>query len=142
MWQFDHIGLVVDNLEVGAQSLLATLPVTLASQRFDDIVLGVSVRFFKDHGGQTFELISPFGPKSPVANLASSKQGKINQLCYRCYNLDVAAEKLRKSYSLPLGNAKPALAFGGARVQFFWTSNEFVLELIEGEGDVRIYDQL
>jgi methylmalonyl-CoA/ethylmalonyl-CoA epimerase len=141
MWRFDHIGMVVSDLEAGAEKLLATLPVTMASQRFDDEVLGVSVRFFKDGGGQVFELIAPLGVNSPVAKLAASKLGKIDQLCYRCADLTVATQTLRKGHSVPLGKALPALAFDGAKVQFFWTPNEFVLELVEGEGDARIYGE-
>jgi methylmalonyl-CoA/ethylmalonyl-CoA epimerase len=139
MWTFDHIGIVVSDLKTGSKKLLSTLPVTMVSQRFDDEVLGVSVKFFKDGCGQVFELIAPLGVKSPVAKLAAGKHGKIDQLCYRCSDLTAATETLRKGNSVPLGKALPAMAFGGSKVQFFWTPNEFVLELVEGEGDARSY---
>jgi methylmalonyl-CoA/ethylmalonyl-CoA epimerase len=142
MWRFDHIGLVVRDLAAGADNLLATLPIVQASQRFDDHKLGVSVQFFRDTGGQVFELIAPLGPKSPVATLAASKLGKIDQLCYRCETLSVAVDRLRKNRCVPLGRAVPALAFDGAKVQFFWTPNDFVLELIEGLGDKRVYSDV
>jgi methylmalonyl-CoA/ethylmalonyl-CoA epimerase len=140
MWRFDHIGIVVSELEAGEDRLLGTLPIAMASQRFDDELLGVSVKFFKDIGGQVFELIAPIGSHSPVARLGASKNGKIDQLCYRCEDLTVATQKLRKGNSVPLGKAQPALAFGGAKVQFFWTPSEFVLELVEGSGDARHFN--
>jgi methylmalonyl-CoA/ethylmalonyl-CoA epimerase len=135
----DHIGFVVPVLEVGISELQAVLPIVWVSQRIDDASLGVSVQFLQESTGTVFEVIAPYGPNSPVAAMAAKEKNRLNQLCYRCDDIDAAARQLRKAGSVPLGVPKPAMAFGGAVVQFFWTKPGFILELIEGTADSRLY---
>lgn len=84
-----------------------------------------------------FELIAPFGDNSPVAKIASSGRGVINQIAYRVANLAAAADYFRALGATPTGTAKPAVAFDGAPVQFFLTKEFVVVELIESEGISR-----
>jgi methylmalonyl-CoA/ethylmalonyl-CoA epimerase len=127
---FDHVGIVVPDIAVGSRQILATLPVTEATEQFDDEELGVSVRFFRDASGLVFELIAPFGEQSPVRNTLNQSH-RLNQLAYRCPDLDAAAKVLRDARAVPLGPPKPALAFDNAAVQFFWSPMGYVVELIE-----------
>ena len=130
MLTFDHIGVVVPDLSEGRRQMTATLPITAQSPVFDDPVLGVSVQFFRDGSGLVFELIAPFGDNSPVRNTLAQAH-RINQLAYRCDDLEAAGRELRKGRAVPLGSPAPAMAFAGARVQFFWSPLGHVLELIE-----------
>jgi methylmalonyl-CoA/ethylmalonyl-CoA epimerase len=101
------------------------------SDRFDDSGLQVSVRFLQDRSGSVFELIAPLGKESPVAKIASSRTGVINQVAYRVADLIAAGKHLRSQRATPTGVAKPAVAFGGALVQFFYVPEGFIVELIE-----------
>lgn len=130
MLEFDHVGVVVPDLAIGRKQLLATLPIVASSPAFDDAGLGVSVQFHRDASGLVFELIAPFGDASPVRNTLGQAH-RINQLAYRCADLEAAGAQLRRARAVPLGPAAPALAFGGARVQFFWSPLGHVIELIE-----------
>lgn len=128
--EFDHIGIVVRDIPEGRRMIEATLPVVASTPRFDDPGLGVSVQFFRDRSGLVFELIAPLGDSSPVKNTLGQAH-RLNQLAYRCRNLASAASALRKARAVPLGEAKPALAFDNALVQFFWSPLGHVIELIE-----------
>ncbi|WP_314955479.1 VOC family protein [Bradyrhizobium cosmicum] len=134
---FDHVGLVVRDLKSGLGNVCSLLPIVSATQVYDDEVLGVSVQFLRDASGVIFELIAPLGDNSPVAKIAASGRGVINQIAYRVKNLVDAAEYFRAQRAIPTGPAKPAIAFDGASVQFFLTRDSVVVELIEGEGASR-----
>ncbi|WP_155253696.1 VOC family protein [Bradyrhizobium japonicum] len=134
---FDHIGLVVRDLKVGFNTVCALLPIASATQVYHDELLGVSVQFLRDVTNVVFELISPLGANSPVAKIATSRRGVINQVAYRVKDLSEAGRYFRAHGATPTGSAKAAIAFGGAPVQFFLTSEGFIVELIEGDGAVR-----
>lgn len=128
---FDHVGIVAADIDGGSAELEALLPVAAWTARFDDETLGVSVRFARDRSGVVFELIAPLGERSPVAAIAKSKVGVINQLAYRVASLDEAGRHMRGAGAAPLGTPRPAVAFNGARVQFFYSRLGMVIELIE-----------
>lgn len=130
MLEFDHIGVVVSDLAEGRRLIEGTLPVVASTRAFDDPVLGVSVQFYRDRGGVIFELIAPYGDESPVRNTLAQAH-RLNQLAYRCPDLEDAARTLRKGRAIPLGAPAPALAFDNALVQFFWSPLGHVIELIE-----------
>lgn len=134
---FDHVGLVVRDLKSGFGNVCSLLPIVSATQVYDDQVLGVSVQFLRDAGGVIFELIAPLGNDSPVAKIAASGRGVINQVAYRVGNLAEAAQYFRAHGATPTSAAKPAIAFAGAPVQFFLTKEFVVVELIESEGASR-----
>ncbi|MDD1518427.1 VOC family protein [Bradyrhizobium sp. DASA03005] len=134
---FDHVGLVVRDLKSGLTNVCSLLPIVSATRVYDDQVLGVSVQFLRDAGGVMFELIAPLGDNSPVAKIAVSGKGVINQVAYRVENLAEAAKYFRARGATPTGAAKSAVAFDGAPVQFFLTREFVVIELIESEGASR-----
>jgi methylmalonyl-CoA/ethylmalonyl-CoA epimerase len=128
---FDHVGIVVPDLDKGLRNLSAMIGATEASARFDDPGLTVSVRFLRDTAGMVYELIAPFGEGSVVAATLARKRDLLNQIAYKTSDLAKAAHHLRGQGCMPLGAPAPALAFGGAHVQFLFSPLGFVLELIE-----------
>jgi methylmalonyl-CoA/ethylmalonyl-CoA epimerase len=137
MLRFDHIGIVVRDIETEAKFLLRQLPITCKSQRFDDFGLGVSVQFFREASGTIHELISPLHDKSPVLGLLKGNGSRIGQMAYFCDDLELAIREIRSSGAVPLGRPSPALAFAGKNVMFFWSPTGFQIELIESGGDAR-----
>lgn len=128
---FDHVGLVVRDIVRGEEALGKLLPVAAWTKQFDDVQLGVSVKFSRDASGIVYELIAPLGENSPVAKTALSRIGVINQLAYRVPDISAGLLHMRNAGATPTGPAKPAVAFGGALVQFFLTPLGFIIELIE-----------
>src|SRR5690606_14508063 len=88
------------------------------------------VRFFRDVSGVVVELIAPLGERSPVANTLTQNH-RLNQIAYRCDDLARAGAALRSARAVPTGRPAPAIAFGGALVQFFWSPMGHLIELIE-----------
>jgi methylmalonyl-CoA/ethylmalonyl-CoA epimerase len=131
---FDHSGIVVRDLARGFQSIIALLPIASKTKRFDDRQLGVSVQFLQDESGVVFELIAPLGSESPVAKIAASREGVINQFAYRVEDLSRAGNYFRSNGATPTAPPKPAIAFDGALVQFFYLPEGFIVELIEAPG--------
>jgi methylmalonyl-CoA/ethylmalonyl-CoA epimerase len=128
---FDHIGIVVPEVEDGCSRLRAILGRLRWTERFDDSNLGVSVRFARDAAGIVYEIIAPYGDNSPVSRALKSRSDLLNQLAYRTQSLSTSVARLRAARAVPIGHARPALAFGGASVQFLMTELGFLIELIE-----------
>lgn len=128
---FDHIGIVTADIGKACSQFGAMVGAVEISERFDDAALGVSVQFVRDPAGIVYEMISPLGEDSPVAKALATKTNILNQIAYRTVSISEAAAELRKRGNMPLGPAKPALAFDGAPVQFFFCPLGFIIELVE-----------
>lgn len=131
--KFDHIGLVAGTPVEGREFLAKTLNITRWSREFDDHTIGVTVQFGQagDQSGPWYELISPLGDKSPV--LGTIKQGKniLSHVAYLVEDIDKASALLAENDCVSTMPAKPAVAYGGRKVQFFMTPLKFMIELIE-----------
>jgi methylmalonyl-CoA/ethylmalonyl-CoA epimerase len=131
--QFDHVGIVVADLDGACAQWARLLGAVQWTRRFNDDALGVSVRFARDGVGMVYEFIAPANPASPVAGVLRSGSNLLNQLAYRTRSLGSSTERLRAERALAIGPPAAALAFGGARVQFLMTPLGFLIELIETE---------
>lgn len=127
---FDHIGIVVKDIDTGSSSLETILGRLDWTDRFDDAGLKVSVRFARDKSGIVYELISPLGEGSPVAGALRARRDLLNQIAFRTSSLEAAAKHLRTTGAVPISKPHPAIAFGGADVQFFLSKLGFLIELI------------
>jgi methylmalonyl-CoA/ethylmalonyl-CoA epimerase len=139
MLVFDHLGLVVTDIGAGTGALEGLLGTLSWTRQVDDAGLGVSVRFARDSSGIVYELIAPYGDKSPIARALKSKTDLLNHIAYRTHSLETSAARWRGQRALPVGAPAPALAFGGARVQFFMTALGFLVELIEIDHAIHEY---
>jgi methylmalonyl-CoA/ethylmalonyl-CoA epimerase len=135
---FDHVGIVVADIEAGGVILTGVLGPLSWTQRFDDARLGVAVRFARDRSGMVYELIAPFGDTSPIARTLKSRANLLNHMAYRTSSLDSGLKQARAMGALPVGAAAPALAFGGATVQFLMLPLGFLIELIEVDRIVHV----
>lgn len=129
--QFHHIGLLCSTLAAGRSGLEALIgPVTWA-QSLDDKIQEVSVQFGRDASGIQYELIAPTTETSPVKASLSQGNNIFNHVAYMVASLDVQAARLRASGCVPVNEPQPAVAFQGARIQFFFSPLKCLLELIE-----------
>ena len=129
---FDHLGLIVQDLAAGREFLTAALRVAHWTPVVHDNGLQVSVQFGSSAAdGMVYELVAPFGERSPIANALRSGKHILNHLAYRTDDLDRAGERLRAQGCFPAGDPHPAVAYNGQRVQFFVSPLRFVIELIE-----------
>jgi len=128
---FDHIGVVVNDLATGRRFLTETLKIGRWSAVFDDPVNGVILQFGADDRGACYELLQPAGEHSPVRAALKSGRAILNHLAYLVADLEQAAERLVNDDCVPISEPKPAIAYGGRRIQFFLTPLNMIVELIE-----------
>ena len=129
--QFDHIGLVVPDLASGVAYCRDVLGLSRFSVAVEDPLQRVWVQFVHDEHGLCYELVAPAGEDSPVTQVIKTRRNVINHLAYRVQSLQEGATRLREQRPLPLGPSQPAVAFGGAHVQFFLSPLGHIVELIE-----------
>lgn len=102
--------------------------------RVDDPGLNIRVAFLACPGGRGpwIEILAPLGPGGPLQSLIASKAlPSPYHTCYGVKELDAAGEDLRARGFIPVGEPRPALAFDGARVAFFYHSALGLVELVE-----------
>jgi methylmalonyl-CoA/ethylmalonyl-CoA epimerase len=137
--KFDHIGLVVGDMAEGRQALEALFGVDRWTQVFEDPGIGVYVQFGRTQEGPCYELIAPLGEGSPVLTALKRGINILNHVAYLTADLDTEAKRLEAMGSIMAGPSKPAVAYGGARVQFWITPQRFMVELIEAPGHKHVY---
>jgi methylmalonyl-CoA/ethylmalonyl-CoA epimerase len=138
--KFDHIGLVVSDMADGRQALESLFGVDLWTEVFEDPGIGVFVQFGRTEEGPCYELIAPLGEGSPVLTALKRGINILNHVAYLTAELDAEAKRLESLGSIMAGPAKPAVAYGGARVQFWITPQRFMVELIEAPGHEHAYE--
>lgn len=138
---FDHLGLVVADLDEGRAHLAATLGITRWTAPIEDAGIGVCIQFGLGPDGPAIELIAPFGDRSPVAHAVRTGQRTLNHLAYRTPEIGQAGDHLQAQGCVATAEPHPAVAYQGRKVQFFLSPLRFMIELIEGPGHVHTYTQ-
>lgn len=130
---FDHIGIFVKDIKYGLEHIKNIFPIVHCSQEYKDPLLKVIVKFCYDKDGVCYELVAPNGINNPVDLVLVNNSNILNHIAYRTKIFDKTVEDLRKKGCVPLGDAKHAIAFEGARVIFFLTPLRMIIEIIEEE---------
>lgn len=138
-WQFDHLGLVVKSLAKGRKHLTNMLQVSDWTDEVTDPVNGVEIQFGRDPTGLVYELLSPIDENSPVSAALKGGKAILNHVAYLTEDLDSAANHLVRNGCGPTGRPTPAVAYGGARIQFFVTPLRTIIELIEAPGHAHSF---
>jgi methylmalonyl-CoA/ethylmalonyl-CoA epimerase len=139
--RFDHIGIIVADLPVGLQMLRDQFGVTKWTQPFSDPVNDVHVQFGCDAAGTCYELVAPFSPNSPVWRAHRTGNNITNHLAYVVADLSAAREKLLAADFSPVNDPGPAVAYGGAQIQFFMSPIFSLVELIEAPEHEHRYQE-
>ncbi|HEX4032107.1 MAG TPA: VOC family protein [Terracidiphilus sp.] len=129
--KFDHIGIVAESLELGRKGLRDCFLIQEWGAEFSDSVNGVYVQFGRDAVGVCYEIIAPLCENSPVQSALYGKCNILNHVAYLVKDLAAEQARLRAVGVRPVAPAKPAVAYGGKRIQFFVSPMCFILELIE-----------
>ncbi|HXX21344.1 MAG TPA: VOC family protein [Candidatus Acidoferrum sp.] len=137
--KFDHFGVVVKNLARDRQRLTDTLGIQKWTDEVSDPVNGVRVQFGCDGSGVNYELIEPFGDRSPVAQALKMRRNILNHVAYLVEDLQTAGEKLLSAGYAAVETAKPAVAYQGRLIQFFVTPQNFIIELIEAPDHKHLF---
>ena len=128
---FHHIGILVDNLALGVNFFSKFKKEIKLSKLICDKNLGVKIIFFRYKEKINFELISPYGRKSPIASILKKKGSIINHIAYEVINLKKNIKFLKSLGCIQITQPKKAKAFKGRKVVFFMSPLHHVIELIE-----------
>ncbi|HTY70153.1 MAG TPA: VOC family protein [Alphaproteobacteria bacterium] len=137
LMRLDHIGIVVPTLGAGRESLSRLFDIRRWTQEFGDEVNRVYVQFGRDPAGVCYELIAPLAKDSPVSAALRKADRILNHVAYITADLEAARAKLSDAGALVLDAPKPAIAYGGRRIQFFFTPLQFIVELVEAPDHVH-----
>jgi len=129
--KFDHVGLVVKDLAKARLNLSATLGIQEWTDEIKDPVNGVRIQFGRDPAGLNYELLEPLDDDSPVSEALRAQRTILNHVAYLVEDLAIEAERLLSEGCVPTSKPKGAVAFGGGLIQFFFTPQRFIIELIE-----------
>jgi methylmalonyl-CoA/ethylmalonyl-CoA epimerase len=131
MNKFHHIGIFVKDLEYGKSEISKFIDIVSVSNEIVDEQMGVKIIFVKDNHNVTYELVAPNGNEGPVTGVLKRDKDYLNHIAYECDSFDDEISRLRNEGLVPLGKAKKAKAFEGAKVIFFLSPLGFIIELIE-----------
>ncbi|NGY62592.1 amino acid adenylation domain-containing protein [Lentzea sp. NEAU-D13] len=131
----DHVGVAVRSLSDARAALTAAgFRETAAAH---DPIQRSSLAMFERPGSPRVELVAPDGADSPTAGLLDRAGERPYHLCYRVTSIQEAVESLRAAeISLDaVGEAVPAVLFGGRLVQFFSVAGVGLVEFVEGPAE-------
>lgn len=117
-----------------ATELLGTLfGYKVVSGPFDDPIQRVSVSFLarSEKDVAEIELIAPLGDDSPIRSMLAKNGGGAYHLCLETGDLDRALDHLRENGCVVVAAPVPAVAFGGRRIAWVYTSSRQLFELVE-----------
>ena len=131
---FDHIGIVVPDPDSGRRMLSAAFLIDEWTELFEDPVNDVFVQFGRGASGICYETVAPLSTQSPVRRALTDGVNIVNHTAYLVSDLAAEASRLRRAGFLPVAEARPAIAYGNARIQFFMSRTRMLFELIEAPG--------
>jgi methylmalonyl-CoA/ethylmalonyl-CoA epimerase len=105
----------------------------VVSGPFDDPIQRVSVSFLarSEKDVAEIELIAPLGDDSPIRSMLAKNGGGAYHLCLEAGDLDRALDHLRENGCVVVAAPVPAVAFGGRRIAWVYTSSRQLFELVE-----------
>ncbi len=137
---FDHLGVACRTLDLSHKFLSEALGVTTWTEASTDPIQKVHVQFGRDRAGTVFELIAPSDVDSPIAATLKSHKNILNHLAYRATDIAKAGSALEAQGCIAISPANPAVAFGGALIQFFYSPLDFIIELIELDASTHRFE--
>jgi methylmalonyl-CoA/ethylmalonyl-CoA epimerase len=130
--RFQHVGIVVSNIEEQVNAYRALLGAEWDGQIFNDPNQKVRVAFIATSPGDAqIELIQPDGPDSPVSRFLQEKGGGLHHVCYSVADLAQALRDFKSRGAMIARRSKPAVAFGGRMIAWVLTREKLLVEFLE-----------
>jgi methylmalonyl-CoA/ethylmalonyl-CoA epimerase len=132
--RFHHVGVGVINLD-SAKVVYQALGYTVLRDVADP-VLDVRICFLRSRtqGQPLIELLAPLGDEGPLSALIRRRMlPSPYHTCYSVVDIPETGARLRDLGFMPVGPEKPAVAFGGASVQFYYSPDVGLIELVESQ---------
>lgn len=125
--KFHHVGLATNCIKTELD-IYRKLGCNSISEIYEDKNLGVKVCFV-DLAGLYIELVEPLEKNSPVDNYLK-KGVRMYHKCFIAPSMNFIHEKMRNLDAIMVSPPKPAIAFGGKEVVFYFLRNKDLIEFV------------
>jgi methylmalonyl-CoA/ethylmalonyl-CoA epimerase len=128
-----HVGVAVPTLGPTTEMMSKLFGYRVISGPFDDPIQRVSVNFLTtaDDDVTEIELIAPLTEDSPIKAMLAKNSGGAYHLCFETSDIDKALEHAKSNGCIIVSQPVPAVAFGGRRIAWIYTSSRQLFELVE-----------
>ena len=126
-----HIGYAVPTID-GARAEFEALGWTACGGVTDDLERKVRIQFLR-LGEEIIELVAPLTDDSPIRKTLQKGNGTPYHVCYEVESLDEAERELKTMRFIVFKKPSPAPAIGMRRVEWFYSRNNGIIELVEKE---------
>lgn len=124
-----HIGYAVPAIE-SARAEFESLGWVACSDVTDDVSRKVRIQFLR-LGDEVIELVAPLTDDSPIKKTLQKGSGTPYHICYEVDSLEAAETDLKAKRFMVFKKPSPAPAIGMRRVEWFYSRNGGILELVE-----------
>ncbi len=133
-----HVGVAVPALEPTTDLLGNLFGYRVVSGPFDDPIQKVKVNFLttSDSDAVEIELIAPLTKDSPITSMLAKSGGGSYHLCFETSDMEGALTHATKNGCMIVSPPAPAVAFGGRRIAWIYTSSRQLFELVEAESPI------
>jgi methylmalonyl-CoA/ethylmalonyl-CoA epimerase len=128
-----HVGVAVPTLGPTTEMMSKLFGYRVISGPFDDPIQKVSVNFLTttEDDVAEIELIAPLTEDSPIKAMLAKNGGGAYHLCFETSDIDKALEHAKSNGCIIVSPPVPAVAFGGRRIAWIYTSSRQLFELVE-----------
>lgn len=126
-----HIGYAVPTID-GARTEFEALGWVAYGGVTDDVGRKVRIQFLR-LGEEVVELVAPLTDDSPIRKTLQKGNGTPYHICYEVESLDEAERELKGMRFIVFKKPSPAPAIGMRRVEWFYSRNNGIIELVEKE---------
>ncbi|SRR5713226_2299717 len=129
---FHHVGFVVASINEMGPSFAKSLGTEWSGEIIHDPLQEARVTFLRCGSPETpaVELVEPAGENSPLHKFLS-RGGGLHHVCYEVDLLEEQLERSRSAGCLVVRKPLPAVAFGGRRIAWIYTSEKLLIEYLE-----------
>ena len=132
--KFNHVGLVVEDLEKSADFYVNVLKMKKKTEIIFDPKQRVNLLFVEDQkiSGLVYELIQPIDENSPSAQWLE-KGNSLQHFCYEVEDIQKGIDYLKKNGGMLFVRPIPAVAFNNRLIAFLLTKERVIIELLESD---------
>jgi len=131
MLQFHHIGVITRNIDECAERFLTKSIIKNTGGIFEETGQLVRVMFGVDSRDILYEFIEPLCDDSPVSGALVQGRDVLNHIGYTVQSIEDTVTNLFNDRSIKIGEPKSSKTFNDSLVQFLYTPDHMLIELIE-----------
>ena len=124
-----HVGYAVPSIEM-ARTEFEALGWEVCGSVIDDQLRKVRIQFMR-MGDKVVELVAPLTEDSPIRKNLQRGSGMPYHICYEVDSLEEAEAELKALRFIVFKKPQAAPAIDGRRVEWFYSKNNGIIELVE-----------